>query len=877
MGEDIRAMLQVLTDVENGVNRTDLDRIVAFRQLIESGRMLSYVRLLPLVLNLNGSPYQLNSHFPFESVFTTYLPSEIVLKTARQVGKSQSVAARGLILSTSIPHFSSLFLTPLYEQIRRFSTNYFRPFIEQSPLKHTWMDTSTENSVLQRTFKNFSKCYFSFALTSADRLRGLSISALYADESYRGDTTWVKTRSGPKLLKDVEAGEEVVSFLDNGQLVWRRVHKKSYHGYRRCYRLTTSNGDFLDATSETYVATDAGWVRVSKIIENVATRRFLPTVDLEVISLDKVHNLVRIRSGFTFDIEEERARLHVNTFLDRNDSNIQIFTCSVLSRQVLDSPDEDSDDLSDVVSTAQAGYIQETSNSGLPVLRSDFWASCVSNGSLREKDRRTGKVFAAKLISIEDVGEHDVFDLEVDETHTLIVNNFAAGNCQDLDVSLLPVAKEAMSASKYRLSMYTGTPKTLDNTIEGLWLSSSQAEWCITCDACHKMNVPSMFHDLERMIGPLREDISLEKPAVICASSKCGRPIQPRNGRWIHKIKDRREDFPGHHIPQIIMPMHYSSSKRWEELLAKQQGYGNYTIPQFYNEVLGESYDMGAKLLTKTDLEAAAILPWKNDPLYGTGALPHLGNYIVRVLGVDWGGGGTAKRGTDKKKAENFTLSFTCAAVLGLRVDGKIDVIYGRRLLTPHDALEEARQIMRIYQMFDCHLMAHDYNGAGSLRETIAVQAGIPLNRVVPISYVRTGHQDIMTFHAPDEGHNRKFWLLDKARSLTLMCQCIKLGQIRTFQNDYINEENRGLLHDLLSLQENKVETARGSDAYMVQRNPHFPDDFAHAVNFGACTLWNESKGWPDLAMIANLRLTVDQMSAISPTQVWGTAHAGRA
>jgi hypothetical protein len=618
-----------MAGVDKGLPYTDLERVIAFRKLITCGQVFSYTRLLPLLLNLNGVPYGLHDHFPFEAVFGTYLPPEILMKTARQVSKSTSMAARGLAISTAIPHFSTLFVTPLYEQIRRFSTNYVRPFIEQSPIKGLWCGTGTENSVLQRSFQNFSKMYFSFALTSADRVRGVSA--------------------------------------------------------------------------------------------------------------------------------------HANNF---------------------------------------------------------------------------------------------------DEV-------------QDMDPNLIPIIKETMSASKWRLSMYTGTPKTLDNTIEGLWLSSSQAEWCIPCMNCKKLNVPRMGYDLEKMIGPLRDDINLDNPAVVCA--KCRLPVDPRKGRWVHRFKERRFDFPSYHIPQIVMPIHYSSHKRWSELLAKQQGYGNYTIAQFYNEVLGENYDVGAKLVTKTDLENASVLPWANEPLNGTAALAHKEDYILRVLGVDWGGGGEVRRGADKKKTENITMSFTCCAVLGLRGDGRIDVIYGRRLLTPHDHMEEAKQIMRIYQMFDCQMLAHDYNGAGALRETIAVQAGIPLSRISPQVYTRSASQNIMTFHRAEDRHSRNYWLVDKARSLQLVCQCIKLVYIRMFQHDYVSEENRGLQHDFLSLMENKIEAARGPDVYTIQRNPHFPDDFAHAVNFGACAIWNETKAWPNIAELAHLQLTVQQMNQINPVRPWsGGGYLGQ-
>lgn len=608
---------------------TDLERMASFRKLVESGRLATYVHLLPMALNLNGRPYTLKDHFVFEPAFDIRLHIEAIWKCGRQVSKSTSGAAKSLLQSNAIPHFSTLFITPLYEQVRRFSTNSVRPFIEQSPLKTEFIGTNTENSVLQRSFKNYSKMYFSFALTSADRVRGIS-------------------------------------------------------------------------------------------------------------------------------------------------------------------------------------------------------------------------------------ADYDHFD-----------------EVQDIDPNLLPVIKETMSASKWGLSMYTGTPKTLDNTIEGLWQSSSQAEWGIPCVNCKKLNIPKMGYDLEKMIGPLHDNISEACPGIICANPQCRKPLFTRLGRWYHKDPKKRDTFPGYHVPQIIMPMHCCSKRRWRELLAKQQGYGNVTIPQFYNEVLGESYDIGAKLVTKTDLEKASVLPWANEPLYGKAAVARKNDYIIRIMGVDWGGGGEAKTSANKKKLESITLSFTVCAVLGLRGDGRLDVIYGRRLLTPHDHMEEAKQLLRIYQMFNCNLMAHDYNGAGNLRETIMVQSGLPVDRIVPIVYTRSASQNIMTFHRHEDTHSRNYWLLDKARSLQLVCQSIKQQQIRFFKHDYVSKEEPGLQSDFLSLMENKVEMARGPDLYMIQRNPHSPDDFAHAVTYAATTIWDQTKKWPNLAQTAALRLTVEQMNQVSPTRAWSADSTG--
>jgi hypothetical protein len=605
----IRIMKAVVQENRGGKKVPWIERTAAFRKLCESNRLHSLVPLLPLVLNLNFKPYVLDDHFPFEAVFTVRMPRWMLLKTGRQVAKSTSSAARGVVLSNAIPNFSTLFVTPLYEQIRRFSTQYVRPFIDQSPIKNMWIGTSTENSVLQRTFKNNSRMFFSFAFTNADRIRGISAQCIAYDE------------------------------------------------------------------------------------------------------------------------------------------------------------------------------------------------------------------------------------------------------VQDIQTDLIPVIHETCVASKWRLELFTGTPKTLDNTIQRLWEDSSQAEWAVPCYACNYLNIPAREHDLYKMIGPFSPDISEQRPATICA--KCHRPIFPRAGKWIHKFGNRRWEAPGYHIPQIIMPMHYADKERWKELLGKQEGRNNTSPAAFNNEVLGESDDQGIKLVTKTDLLKAAVLPWRNDPLGKDTAMTdepkrHLEDYIIRVLGVDWGGGGEKE------------ISLTKMAVLGLRGDGKIDVIYGRQLLNPADQIGEGLEVLNTFRDFRCNYLAHDYNGAGSGREALLIHCGLPIENILPMVYHATATQNLMVYHKGEAKHSRDYWILDKARSLVLTCTMIKFLQIRFFQYDYQNKDNPGLLEDFLALMENKIDVAHGKDIYTIIRSAKKQDDFAHAVNFGACGIWHIN-GWPDLSSLANFRLSAQQVAMIAP------------
>jgi hypothetical protein len=619
-------------DIENAVKSlsgkglSDVEKVNAFCQLMASGRVTNLAPVLPLLFNLRGKPFTLKDHFPFETMFQVRSPLQSVVKAARQVGKSQTIAVNAVLRCAAIAYYSVLYVAPRFEQSKRESTQYVRPLIDQSPIKQLLMGTTVDASVLQRSFSNLSKIFFSFALTDADRIRGLAIDNLLIDE------------------------------------------------------------------------------------------------------------------------------------------------------------------------------------------------------------------------------------------------------VQNISIDLLPVIKEVLSASQWRLTQYSGTALTLDNTLESLWQSSSQAEWLIVCPACNYSNIPAKAFDIDKMIGPDREDISEHAPGVVCA--KCQRPINPRTGRWLHSRPERRWDFFGMHIPQIIMPMHYAKRDRWKTLLGKREGKDNTSPANFDNEVLGESCDQGIKLVTKTDLMNAAILPWKNDPLCRnepTEALRHLDDYILRIMGVDWGSGLKAET---VSSGERQAVSLTKYCVLGVRPDGKFDVIYGRQLLNPADQISEGISILQDYQKFRCHFCAHDNCGSGAVREALMVHMGLPIEQLVPFVYCSS--KSLISFHKSEVKNSRNYWLLDKARSLVNTCTLLKFQYIRTFAYDYVDSDEVGLLDDFLALTENKMESARGRDVYTIVRAVGRSDDYAHSVNFAVCAACHIKGSWPDLAEVANTKISESQMQMLSP-QHYGPSDDGMA
>lgn len=608
-----------LTGFEDDYTR----RLIEARRFLRKAGMPSLRPLLPLLLQLKGKPYRLDNYFPFEPFFRTRLAKTILLKTGRQVAKSTSLASQGIVFSNSVPYFSTLYVTPLFEMIRRFSHNYVRQFIETSPVKKLFVSSKTSNQILQRSFLNGSSMYFSYAFLDAERTRGIP-----------------------------------------------------------------------------------------------------------------------------------------------GDANV------------------------------------------------------------------------------------------IDEI-------------QDLNYDFLQIIHETLSGSKWGLKRYAGTPKSLDNTIEKLWQDSSQAEFMIKCLAagCGYWNVPAASHDLEDMIGPWHRDISEKTPAIVCA--KCStaakpKPLAPRTGRWVHAYPERRWSFPGYHIPQVIMPMHYADPEKWDVLLGKQSGRNNTTPVTFLNEVCGESSDVGAKLVTVTDLRNAAVLPWDNKMAE---ARTKINRYVRRILAVDWGGGGGTVKGAAAAKTgeqKRLRTSFTSLAVLGTTHDGKIDVLWGHRSVRTHNWEYEARLCLEAIELLKCTHIVHDYSNAGEGRLVLLYQAGFPVTNIINVRYHGVGH-NIMNYHPPTADCPYAIYSVDKSRSLVTTCQSIKYGLVRFFKYDYVSADQAGLLHDFLALVEEKVDTRLGSDVYVITRNPNRSDDFAQAVNIGCCALWWMTKRWPNIAEAAKMLLPPSVLKHVHP------------
>lgn len=435
---------------------------------------------------------------------------------------------------------------------------------------------------------------------------------------------------------------------------------------------------------------------------------------------------------------------------------------------------------------------------------------------------------------------------------------------------VLEILTQTMSGSMYgEYEMASGTPLSFQNIIEKRFKASTMSEWMIKCRSCGYENRSSIEFDLIKMIGPVHADIHAADengpgmPGLVCA--RCSKsdprglkPLFPEDGRWFHRAPERRETFLGLHVPQPIMSWHAYSYDRWVKLNNRLAGDSEAEV---YNEVLGESADSGFKPISETDIRRACVLGHNGHSI--SEAFAKRSNYQRLAMGIDWGGGGKSN------------VSRTKAAIIGLDRQGRTDVIYGLDLNLSHLPMEEVRMLVLIARHFNVDFIAHDAGGGvGATRESLMIQTGALSCPVLAMTYVGPMANAMIKYHEPDLDGASPYYTIDKSRSISFTCQAIQQGHVRFFDYDYKDENRPGLLIDFTALTSEVAPRVMGSDILIIGREDTMSDDFAHAVNLGACMLWGQNDCWPKIGRMKEFT-SAQQLADLNPTSE-GTKYTSR-
>jgi hypothetical protein len=273
--------------------------------------------------------------------------------------------------------------------------------------------------------------------------------------------------------------------------------------------------------------------------------------------------------------------------------------------------------------------------------------------------------------------------LNADRVRGIAADLACIDEIQDIYTDNIPVIEECLAHSSFKFKLYSGTPKSLDNTIEALWVDeSTQNEWVVPCDHCGGGDYRHWNVLDEANIGPRY---------LIC--DKCGKQIYPmhEDAQWASLNPNPRVPHPmdGYRVPQLMVPW-----IGWSDILNKQM---TYSRGKFHNEVLGLSYDSGTRPLTRQDVQDNCTSVYGLDKQSQARARAAVVGSGTRVfMGVDWGTG-----------EQTFTTVTVCA-YLGQ----KFHILYIKRFEGPESEPQvQLAKIKELVNHWNISVIGTDYGG----------------------------------------------------------------------------------------------------------------------------------------------------------------------
>jgi len=193
---------------------------------------------------VDGKPLSLADYPMFEAVYDGQY-SRILLKTARQVSKSTTLAAFMIAEAIAVVPFKSYYVSPTQEQTRKFSHTRAAKILAYSPdVRKKYIGPESIDNVYLRILKNGSEMAFTYAMDDPDRARGYS-----ADRTCFDATAEVLTRVGWKLVRALTPTDEVGVLAPDGALEWHRPTRLIQFRHKGSMVCFTHHGVSLRVTS----------------------------------------------------------------------------------------------------------------------------------------------------------------------------------------------------------------------------------------------------------------------------------------------------------------------------------------------------------------------------------------------------------------------------------------------------------------------------------------------------------------------------------------------------------------------------------------------------------------------------------------------------
>lgn len=303
--------------------------------------------------------------------------------------------------------------------------------------------------------------------------------------------------------------------------------------------------------------------------------------------------------------------------------------------------------------------------------------------------------------------------LEIDELQNILPENIPV--LEQTLVHSKPRSHQLALAHFYKKKLYTGTPLTMDGTLEHYWAQSTQMMWEVPCYACGGWSQLT-----EKSIG---------KHGTVCTNNatgtggsrhQCARPIDPRQGVW-HAMNPGA-DIMGVHISQLMAPRVEWGPHgwiRWEkDILMPFEGRSpGWDKLRVYNEILGFPCESATRAITEADMMACVDEKWSlvQAPTAHT-------NSLRLFAGIDWGS----------------TRSRTVLTIGGKGADGRFGPVFIRRWEgdEENDPTVLIDEILNICKAFNVIAIACDVGYGFGLNSQLIQTGAYDMSNVFPIRYV---------------------------------------------------------------------------------------------------------------------------------------------
>jgi hypothetical protein len=436
-----------------------------------------------------------------------------------------------------------------------------------------------------------------------------------------------------------------------------------------------------------------------------------------------------------------------------------------------------------------------------------------------------------KKIFIKGWEKNDVYEKIFADTHSAVLFKYAkedATRCrgpatdhnihdevQDMRFDVLPIIRETMALSKFKREFFAGTPLTTDNTINKLWLASTQLEWATKCTGCNHWNMLTLENNPMRMI---------QKKGLSC--SKCDKVLDTTQGVWVSAISDPNSDkidLVGYHLAQPILPYFNSIEKEWDEIYRKVND-GKYGAHQIYNEVFGIAYDVGSKPITLEELQDLCVLGSQRSDQGQNLDIFHRNRrqYVKTTTGVDWG--------------VNMITSRTAVVHGAVRTDGIYEV-FDAKIFDTMDYKGHIKEIAGVANTIQSSIAAD--GGPDPIRAHELGELTHP-SRMLIVRYGNGKLVQAMDYPkgAPDWKTNR--FVLHRSDCLSFTFRMLKGKKVLFPKYSEIEQCMEDILAEFIEVKDGTKGDGKGvmNHTLSYSHSPSRADDFLHALTFALVTAY---------------------------------------